>query len=87
MATENFVSHVLKQWLLLWWWWWWGGGAGRLDAELSGVARRVSELLTRLPGDINPVSLEELRRVKAALVELEDKADNLRWAACVGLGW
>jgi hypothetical protein len=52
--------------------------AGRLDTELAGVARRVAELLQRLPGDINPVSLEELRRVKAALVELEDKADNLR---------
>lgn len=51
---------------------------GRLDAEMSAVTDRVTALLTKLPGDINPVNLEELRRVKQALVELEDKADTLR---------
>ncbi|GFR41258.1 hypothetical protein Agub_g1933, partial [Astrephomene gubernaculifera] len=51
---------------------------GRLDAEMAGVTGRVSALLTKLPGDITPVNLEELRRVKQALVELEDKADTLR---------
>ncbi|KAL6759812.1 hypothetical protein V8C86DRAFT_1226599 [Haematococcus lacustris] len=51
---------------------------GRLDAEMVAVTRRVGELLSLLPGDINPVSLEELRRVKGALVELENKADTLR---------
>ncbi|KAG2442877.1 hypothetical protein HXX76_002956 [Chlamydomonas incerta] len=51
---------------------------GRLDAEMAGVTERVSALLTKLPGDITPVNLEELRRVKQALVELENKADTLR---------
>lgn len=56
---------------------------------MLGVTARVQELLTRLPNDINPVSLEELRRVKAALVELENKADTLRWVgglSLLGLG-
>ncbi len=52
---------------------------GRLDAEMSAVTGRVSALLTKLPGDITPVNLEELRRVKQALVELENKSDTLRW--------
>lgn len=47
--------------------------AGRLDAEVLLVTRRVGELLTKLPRDINPVNLEELRRIKQTLVELEDK--------------
>jgi hypothetical protein len=38
------------------------------------VTRRVGELLQKLPRDINPVNLEELRRIKQALVELENKA-------------
>ena len=32
----------------------------------------------KLPREITPVNLEELRRVKQALVELESKAENLR---------
>lgn len=46
---------------------------GRLDAEVLSVTRRVGELLRKLPADINPVNLEELRRIKQALVELENK--------------
>ena len=51
---------------------------GRLDAELLQVTRRVSAVLQTLPKDITPVNLEELRRVKQVLVELESKADTLR---------
>ena len=51
---------------------------GRLDAELVAVSKRVSNVLMNLPRDITPVNLEELRRVKQCLVELESKADNLR---------
>eukprot|EP00878_Enallax_costatus_P009886 GHUV01010323.1.p1 GENE.GHUV01010323.1~~GHUV01010323.1.p1 ORF type:complete len:671 (+),score=155.93 GHUV01010323.1:200-2212(+) len=51
---------------------------GRLDAEVLSVTRRVGELLQKLPRDINPVNLEELRRIKQTLVELENKADTLR---------
>ena len=42
------------------------------------MSKRVSRVLLNLPRDITPVNLEELRRVKQALVELESKADNLR---------
>ena len=52
--------------------------AGRLDAELIAVSKRVSNVLINLPRNITPVNLEELRRVKQALVELESKADNYR---------
>lgn len=58
---------------------------GRLDAEMSAVTGRVSALLTKLPSDITPVNLEELRRVKQALVELENKSDTLRWGPRAGL--
>ena len=61
------------------------GAAGRLDAETLGVTKRVQKLLSKLPRDINPVNLEELRRVKSALVELENKADTVRCDA-VGQG-
>lgn len=43
------------------------------------VSKRVSKLLRVLPSEITPVNLEELRRVKQALVELESKADALRY--------
>jgi len=46
---------------------------GRLDAEVLSVTRRVGELLRELPRDINPVNLEELRRIKQASAELENK--------------
>ena len=44
------------------------------------MSKRVSNVLQRLPRDITPVNLEELRRVKQTLVELESKADTLRCA-------
>lgn len=46
--------------------------------EMLGVTQRVQQLVEHLPNDINPVSLDELRRVKTALVELESKANTLR---------
>ena len=52
---------------------------GRLDSKMATVTRRVQTLLSKLPQDISPANLEELRRVKGALVELEQKADTLRW--------
>ncbi|MEW5303380.1 MAG: hypothetical protein WDW36_006080 [Sanguina aurantia] len=51
---------------------------GRIEAEMKSVTKRVNNLWTKLPGEINPANLEELRRVKQALVELEPKADTLR---------
>eukprot|EP00200_Dunaliella_tertiolecta_P018622 CAMPEP_0202398076 /NCGR_PEP_ID=MMETSP1128-20130828/1033_1 /ASSEMBLY_ACC=CAM_ASM_000463 /TAXON_ID=3047 /ORGANISM="Dunaliella tertiolecta, Strain CCMP1320" /LENGTH=824 /DNA_ID=CAMNT_0049001133 /DNA_START=49 /DNA_END=2524 /DNA_ORIENTATION=- len=51
---------------------------GFLDAELSRLRKRVQALLTKLPHDINPKGLEELRKVKTALVEAEDRTDTLR---------
>ena len=54
--------------------------AGLLDSELIAVSKRVSNVLINLPRNITPVNLEELRRVKQALVELESKADNYRCA-------
>lgn len=53
---------------------------GRLEAELLSITKRVSDVLRMLPKDITPVNLEELRRVKQVLVELESKADTLRCA-------
>lgn len=52
--------------------------AGKLDAELVAATRRVSGMLQKLPREITPVNLEELRRVKQMLVELESKAENMR---------
>ena len=54
------------------------GPAGKLEAELLAATRRVSSTLQKLPREITPVNLEELRRVKQLLVELESKAENLR---------
>eukprot|EP01025_Chloroclados_australasicus_P014665 TRINITY_DN16890_c1_g1_i3.p1 TRINITY_DN16890_c1_g1~~TRINITY_DN16890_c1_g1_i3.p1 ORF type:complete len:546 (-),score=69.89 TRINITY_DN16890_c1_g1_i3:727-2364(-) len=51
---------------------------GRLDGELLNVTKRVSNTLQKLPRQINPVNLEELRRIKQVLVELKTKADSLR---------
>lgn len=51
---------------------------GKLDAELVAATRRVSGMLQKLPREITPVNLEELRRVKQLLVELESKAENMR---------
>lgn len=51
--------------------------AGRLDAELLAVTKRVTNVLQMLPKNITPVNLEELRRVKQQLVELESRAENI----------
>jgi len=51
---------------------------GALDRELSGIESRVQNVLDKLPSAINPTNLEELRRVKAALVDIESKADTFR---------
>lgn len=61
--------------------------AGRLDAEVLSVTRRVGELLQKLPRDINPVNLEELRRIKQALVELENKVCANLISTCTGFVW
>ena len=53
---------------------------GRLDAEMDTATRRMAGVLKKLPREITPVNLEELRRVKQALVEVESKADQLRHA-------
>ena len=45
------------------------------------VTQRVQRVLRALPSEVTPVNLEELRRVKQLLVELESKADMLRCAA------
>jgi len=52
--------------------------SGRLDAEMDTATRRMASVLDKLPREITPQNLEELRRVKQALVELESKADQLR---------
>jgi hypothetical protein len=46
---------------------------GALDAELWSVSNRVQAVLKKLPREINPTNLEELRSVKAALVDIESK--------------
>eukprot|EP00191_Tetraselmis_sp_GSL018_P013445 CAMPEP_0177587082 /NCGR_PEP_ID=MMETSP0419_2-20121207/5438_1 /TAXON_ID=582737 /ORGANISM="Tetraselmis sp., Strain GSL018" /LENGTH=569 /DNA_ID=CAMNT_0019077061 /DNA_START=238 /DNA_END=1946 /DNA_ORIENTATION=- len=51
---------------------------GDLDRELSKIESRVRSVLQKLPKYINPVNLEELRSVKASLVDIESKADTLR---------
>lgn len=47
---------------------------------MEAATRRMADVLDKLPKEITPVNLEELRRVKQALVELESKADQLRSA-------
>lgn len=51
---------------------------GKLESELAAATRRVSRMLQKLPREITPVNLEELRRVKQLLVELESKAEGYR---------
>lgn len=59
---------------------------GKLDDHLMTVTKRVQTVLRALPKDVTPVNLEELRRVKQLLVELESKADMLRCASPQGSG-
>jgi hypothetical protein len=51
---------------------------GKQEAELVAATGRVGAVLQKLPREITPANLEELRRVKQLLVELESKADGLR---------
>lgn len=48
----------------------------KLEAELVAATHRVSMVLQKLPRDITPANLEELRRVKDVLVALEAKAES-----------
>lgn len=68
--TPPFELEVIESALMV--------ATGILDSELFSVTQRVQLLLSKLPRAINPVNLEELRKVKGALVELEAKADKLR---------
>jgi len=49
----------------------------KLDAELVAVYARVQEVLSKVAVETTPVNLEELRRVKSSLVELESRAEGL----------
>lgn len=51
---------------------------GKLEAELAAATRKVAGVLQKLPREITPKNLEELRRVKQLLVELESKAANIQ---------
>ncbi|KAI8477146.1 MAG: Mg2+ transporter protein, partial [Monoraphidium minutum] len=51
---------------------------GRLERQMTAMSQRVHALMTKLPRDINPLNLEELRRIKQDLVQLEDRADQVR---------
>ena len=44
---------------------------------MTAMSQRVHALMTKLPNDINPINLEELRRIKQDLVQLENKADQV----------
>lgn len=50
----------------------------KMDNELERAAARVQACLERLPRDITPQNLDDLRRAKGALVELESKSDAHR---------
>lgn len=51
----------------------WPSLSGNLDKELAEVEGKVQRILEKLPRNINPVNLEKLRSVKAALVDIEGK--------------
>lgn len=50
----------------------------KLDSELLHTQDLVQTCLHRLPRDITPGNLDELRKAKGALVELESKSDAFR---------
>lgn len=50
---------------------------GTLDAELVLLVQKAKKNSLTLPGQINPITLEELRRTKQASIELESKAKAL----------
>jgi len=51
---------------------------GRLDDEMDIASRKVQSTLQKLPKEITPLNLEELRKVKQILVQLESRAEALR---------
>jgi hypothetical protein len=53
----------------------------KLDVELERAQQRVQACLERLPRDITPQNLDDLRRAKTLLVELESKSDAHRHAS------
>lgn len=53
----------------------------KLDGELLHTQDLVQTCLHRLPRDITPGNLDELRKAKSALVELESKSEAFRCAS------
>jgi magnesium transporter len=49
---------------------------GQLDNELDIIESRIGKLLNKLPAQVNTENLEELRKVKGILVELESKSEQ-----------
>ena len=50
---------------------------GQLDIELDRIELRIGKLLEKLPAQVNTENLEELRKVKSILVELESKSEQV----------
>ncbi|QDZ20853.1 magnesium transporter [Chloropicon primus] len=50
---------------------------GQLDNELDRIELRIGNLLEKLPAQVNTENLEELRKVKSILVELESKSEQV----------
>ena len=50
---------------------------GQLDNELDNIEIRIGKLLEKLPAQVNTENLEELRKVKSILVELESKSEQV----------
>lgn len=50
---------------------------GQLDNELDIIEMRIRKLLNKLPAQVNSENLEELRKVKGILVELESKSEQV----------
>lgn len=58
----------------------------KMDHDLQSAQALMQECLERLPRDITPRNLDELRRAKGSLVELESKSDAQRCAASFTCG-
>eukprot|EP00210_Caulerpa_lentillifera_P009143 g8717.t1 len=52
--------------------------SSQLDADLRGLTREASEVLSAAPTEVNPLNLEQIRKTKQACVELESKAESIR---------
>ncbi|GMH43523.1 hypothetical protein BSKO_11445 [Bryopsis sp. KO-2023] len=68
-SSQAFELDILEAALII--------ATGKLDAELVVLMKRARSCLNKLPSQINPINLEELRRTKQASVELESKAETL----------